>query len=125
MLTKRSVVAVILFSILTCGIYAIWWTYVTCTALQQQGGKKQIPPVLTTILMLFVSQIGGALLGLDADDNINAIKEAHNMQRTDNKVLWIILGVIIPIVTIALIQNEINNMIDTDMQRRAASAPEV
>ena len=118
MLTKRSVVSVILFSILTCGIYMLWWTYVTCTALQQQGEKKQIPPVLTTVMMIFISQVGGVLLALDADDNINAIKDKHGMLKTDNKVLWLILGIFIPIATVALIQHEINTMIDTDMQRR-------
>ncbi|MBQ8356947.1 MAG: DUF4234 domain-containing protein [Clostridia bacterium] len=112
MLTKRSVASVIVFSILTCGIYMLWWTYVTCTALQQQGHKTSIPPVLTVLLMLFVSGVGGALLGIDADDNINAIKAMHGMPLTDNKILWIILGIIIPIVSVALIQSEINNMID-------------
>ena len=118
MLTKRSIASVILFSILTCGIYMLWWTYVTCTALQEQGGKKQIPPVLTTVLMILFYKVGGVLLALDADDNVNAIKEKHGMTKTDNKVLWLILGIFVPIATVALIQYEINGMINTDMQRR-------
>ena len=113
MLEKRSVIAVILFSILTCGIYMVYWTYVTCTAMQQQGGKTGIPPIATTLLMLFVTPVGGALLGMDADDNLNAIKTKHGMPTTDNKVLWIVLGVLFPIVTVALIQYEINTMINT------------
>lgn len=113
MLTKRSIVAVIIFSLLTCGIYAIWWTYVTCDALQRQGQKTAIPPILTTLMMLFFSNVGGALLGIDADDNINAIKIKHGMPTADNKVLWLILGIFIPLVTIALVQYEINMMIDT------------
>lgn len=117
MLTKRSVLSVIVFSIITCGIYLIWWTYVTCTALQQQGRKTSIPPVLTTLMMLFFSNVGGALLGLDADDNINNIKRVHGMPTTDNKVLWVVLGIFIPIVTVALVQYEINNMIDTAQQQ--------
>ena len=117
MLTKRSVLGVIVFSILTCGIYLIWWTYVTCTALQQQGRRTSIPPVLTTLLMLFCSSVGGALLGLDADDNINSIKMSHGMAPIDNKVLWIVLGIFIPMATAALVQYEINNMIDTAQQR--------
>lgn len=112
MLTKRSVASVIVFSILSCGIYAVWWTYVTCTDMQTQGHKTSIPPVLTMLMMLFFSNIGGALLGLDADDNLNAIKAQHGMPQTDNKVLWILMGVLIPYVTIGLVQYEINNMID-------------
>ncbi len=113
MLTKRSVASVIIFSLLTCGIYMIWWTYVTCDALQRQGQKTSIPPILTTLMMLFFSNVGGALLGVDADDNINAIKARYGMPTTDNKILWLILGIFIPIVTVALVQYEINQMIDT------------
>ena len=112
MLTKRSVASVVLLTIITCGIYGVWWTWVTCKAMQEQGKITRIPPVLTVLMMLFYSGVGGALLGLDADDNLNAIKEMHGMPKTDNKVLWIILGVIIPIVVMALVQNEINQMID-------------
>ena len=69
--------------------------------------------LLTTLMMLFFTNLGGALLGLDADDNLNAIKASNGMPQVDNKVLWIVLGVLIPIVTVALVQYEINNMIDT------------
>lgn len=119
MLEKRSVADVVIFSILTCGIYAVWWAYVTCTALQQQGKKTSIPVILTTLMMLFCSSVGGLLLGLDADDNINAIKEMHGMPKSDNKLLWMLLGFFIPVVTIALVQYEINQMIDTAERARA------
>lgn len=112
MLEKRGVATVVVFSILTCGIYAAWWTYVTCQALQQQGKKTSIPVILTTLMMLFYSSVGGLLLGMDADDNINAIKEMHGMPKADNKILWMLLGFFIPVVTIALVQSEINSMID-------------
>ncbi|MBQ9097996.1 MAG: DUF4234 domain-containing protein [Clostridia bacterium] len=119
MLKNRSVISVVLFSILTCGIYMIWWTYVTCTDLQTHGRKTSVPPVLTTLMMLFFSSVGGALLGFDADENINSIKAQNGMPQTDNKVLWLILGIFIPIVTVALVQYEINNMIAM-AQRNAA-----
>ena len=113
MLTKRGVASVVLLTIITCGIYGVWWTWVTCNAMQNQGGKKDIPPILTLLMMLFYSGVGGALLALDADDNLNAIKAAHGMPQANNKVLWVVLGAIIPVVTVALVQHEINEMIDT------------
>lgn len=119
MLEKRSVATVVIFSLLTCGIYMVYWTYVTCQALQQQGKKTALPVILTTLMMLFYSSIGGVLLAIDADDNINAIKIAHGMPGADNKILWILLGIFIPIVTVALVQNEINSMIDTAERARA------
>jgi nitrate reductase NapE component len=111
MLTQRSIWKVVVFSIITFGIYMVWWTYVTTVALQEHGGNKTIPPILTTLLMFFASSAGGALLGFDADTNINEIKKLRGMQTTDNKVLWIVLGVIFPVVTVALVQNEINGLV--------------
>lgn len=114
MIQKRSVLSVILLSIVTCGIYMVWWTYVTCSALQREGGKTSIPPVVTTLLMLFTG-FGGILLGIDADDNVNAIKAARGMYTTDNKVLWIVLGFFFPIVTVGLVQHEINQIVDNSI----------
>ena len=108
MLTKRSVATVVILSIVTCGIYSIWWTYVTLTALQAEGKNTSIPPIVTMLLILFVSSAGGALLGYDADVNINEIKKARGINTADNKILWIVLGVLMPVITIALVQNEIN-----------------
>lgn len=108
MLEKRSVVSVVVFSILTFGIYMVWWTHVTCTALQREGRVTSIPTVLTVLMMLFYSSIGGALLAIDADDNINAIKRMRGLPEASNKVLWLVVGIFVPIVTVALVQNEIN-----------------
>lgn len=110
MLTKRSVASVVILTIITCGIYGCWWAYVTLTALQAEGKNTSIPPIVTVLLLLFVGAAGGALLGYDADVNINEIKKARGLNTTDNKVLWIVLGVLIPVVSIALIQNEINGL---------------
>ena len=112
MLTKRSVVSVVIFSILTFGIYTVWWTHVTCNALQREGHQVAIPPVLTALMMLFYSSIGGVLLAIDADDNINAIKRMRGLPEASNKVLWLVVGIFVPIVTVALVQNEINTVLD-------------
>lgn len=110
MLTKRSVASVVILNIITCGIYGFWWTYVTLTALQAEGKITSLPPIATVLLLIFVSSAGGALLGYDADANINEIKKERGLNTTDNKILWIVLGVLIPVVTMALVQNEINGL---------------
>lgn len=107
---KRSIAAVVILYLITCGIYGVYWTYVVCTDLQKESGVSKIPPVGTTLLMLFVSAVGGALLGWDCNETINVIKERRGLPKTDNSVLWIVLGVLLPVVTVALVQNEINQM---------------
>lgn len=109
MLKERNVVTVILLSIVTCGIYSLYWTYVTMDALDKEGQASNMP-VIAQFLLLFV-YVGYILFGINADANVNAIKEKKGMPTTDNKVLWLILGFIFPIALIALIQSEINKLV--------------
>ena len=111
MLTKRSIAGVVILTIITFGIYGAWWTYVTLSALQNHTGKVPTPPILASLLFVFISSAGGTLLAYEADSSINFIKESRGSIPTDNKVLWIILGAIIPVVTVGLIQNEINKLL--------------
>ena len=108
MLKERSIGLVILFTILTCGIYSLYWCYVTMQALDQEGQHSNMPVIAQFLLVVFLGSIGFLILGINADDNINAIKESRGIATSDNKVLWMILGFLLPIVQIALIQNEIN-----------------
>lgn len=108
MLKERSIGLVILFTILTCGIYSLYWCYVTMQALDQEGQHSNMPVIAQFLLVFFLGSIGFLILGINADDNINAIKESRGIATSDNKVLWMILGFLLPIVQIALIQNEIN-----------------
>ncbi len=109
---KRSVAAVIILSIITCGIYMIYWTYVTCESLQKESGISKLPPILIMLLMLFVSPAGGALLGWDCNETVNIIKTKKGLPTKDNSVLWIVLGAIIGIVTVGLVQYEVNQLLD-------------
>ncbi len=108
---KRSVAAVVILSLITCGIYGIYWTYVVTRDLQEASGvQSRLSPALLTVLMAFASSAGGALLGYDCDATINALKIQRGSRANDNLVLWVVLGAFLPIVTTALIQNEINNL---------------
>lgn len=107
---KRSVAAVVILNIITCGIYGVYWAYVMCRDLQQESGVSKIPPVATTLLLLFVSPAGGALLGYDCNETVNAVKEQRGVPKADNLILWLLLGVFIPVVTMALVQYEVNNL---------------
>ena len=82
-MTKRSVATVIILTIVTCGIYGWYWMYTTSNELQKESGQSQLSPM--------------AIL-LNARRGITS----------DNNVLYIILGLFIPIVLIGIVQNEIN-----------------
>ncbi len=108
MLKNRSVAVVIILSIVTCGIYSLYWLWTTIDALDKEGQASNMSAIVQFILMFFY--VGFILFAINADANINAIKAKKGMPTTDNKVLYIILGIIFPIVLVALVQNEINKL---------------
>lgn len=111
MLTKRSVAGVVILTIITFGIYGAWWTHVTLTALEKESDNVSTPPILAAILFFLVGSAGATLLSYEADTKINLINTSRGIVSTDNKILWIVLGALIPIVSVALIQSEINKLV--------------
>ena len=107
---NRNIVTVIIFSLITCGIYGLYWLWVTNEALVAEGGHCTVPSIGLLLLALFVGPVGYLLFAMDADANINEAKAKMGIPTTDNKALWMILGFIFPIVAIALIQYEINKI---------------
>lgn len=108
-MTQRSVATVVILTIITCGIYGYYWVYVTANELQQKAGQSNVPPVLSLLLAIFFPSAGYALFGFDSAKCIDSI-HANQGFKTDNQVLYIILGILIPVVLIGIVQNEINNI---------------
>lgn len=110
-MTYRSVATVIILTIVTCGIYGLYWLYVTADGLENYGRTGSISPAVQLVLAIFISIAGFVLFGIAANDNLNSIRAQRSLMPVDNKVVYIILGVFIPIVLIGLVQNEINKMV--------------
>lgn len=111
MLKNRDVVTTIILCIVTCGIYAFYWVYVTAQAIEQESDKHDIPAILVLILSIFVGSVGFALFGYSANAGLNAIRAKRGEQEQDNLVAYIILGFFLPIVVIGMVQSEINKLV--------------
>lgn len=111
MLKNRSIVVVIILSLVTCGIYGLYWIYATAQELENEGKSGSgMSPVVLLIVCLFFPYIGYLLFGMAADQNLNNIRMQRGIPTVDNKTLYMILGFIIPIVLVCLVQNEINKL---------------
>lgn len=112
---NRSVATVIILTIVTCGIYALYWVYTTAAALEEEGRTGGLSAGVQLVLTLFFGSVGYALFGYYADNNLNAIRARRGMPASDNKVLYIILGIFLPIVLIGIVQNDINKLTENKM----------
>ncbi len=112
MLKNRNLAHVIIFSIITLGIYGIYWNWVTLNALEEEGQSSQISPTLVFFLCLFGGYIGYALFGYTANTNMNAIRAKKGLPAVDNGALWIVFGLVFPLVFVFLLQLAINEVAD-------------
>lgn len=109
-MTKRSVATVIILSFVTCGIYALYWLYVTAQELENEGQTGSVSPTVQLVLTIFLGVVGYIMFGIAADANLNSARAKRGLPMNDNKVVYILLGLFIPIVLIGLVQSEINKL---------------
>lgn len=107
---KRSVAAVVVLTIITFGIYGIYWGYVTARDLQKESGEEKIPLTVLLVLLILSSNAGGALLGYDCYHTLNVLQARNEKPQSNDLTLWLILGGLIPVITMAFIQNEVNRL---------------
>ena len=104
-MTKRSVITVIILSLVTCGIYSLYWTYVTA---EELNAKDNTEAPLTNFIVAFLLgwiTCGIYLLYWDYKFYVKADKALG----TENWIVNFILSIFgFGIVSQALIQDSIN-----------------
>ena len=89
----RNPVVVILLSIVTCGIYYIFWLYTAMDDLNKAAGREIINPVLFTVLSIFCSPLIYYVF-YTVDKNLGEISRNEGTNYKENFILWLILTVI-------------------------------
>ncbi|MBR3629233.1 MAG: DUF4234 domain-containing protein [Oscillospiraceae bacterium] len=101
---------VVILSIVTCGIYAIIWYWNAINELYKAGGKSvgNLEPLVQ--FLLFFVYVGGIFFAINANDNLNAVRVQKGQAEVDNKVLYIVLALLCPIIMVYLVQDEMNKL---------------
>lgn len=110
MFKNRSVALVIILTIVTCGIYSLVWYWQVISELYKAGGKSigNLEPVIQFILLFFY--VGEIFFAINAADNLNEVRAQRGLPQKDDKVLYVVFSLLCPIVTMALVQNEMNQL---------------
>lgn len=114
MVQKRNIVTCIILSLVTCGIYGLYWfvciTDDTNAIIDDPNGTSGIMAVILTIV---TCGFYGWYWAYKCGEKIDAAKANRGIPSSNSGILYIILFALTGgIVTYALIQNELNKLAD-------------
>ena len=107
---NRNIVTAILLTLITCGIYGIYWV-ITMTRDAISVKDPSDSAILEIVLMLFLPFLGFFLTEKKFAEGCAARNIAHQ----DNSVLYLILGLLgLGIVNYCMLQNDLNKLATPD-----------
>ncbi len=112
MIQKRDIAICIILSIVTCGIYGLYW--LSCladdvnTVSENPGDTSGIVVVLLSIVTCNIYQIYWMYR---AGDKIDVARQRHGLPSQNNGIVYLLLTLFgFSIIAWALLQNELNAM---------------
>ena len=102
---ERNILVCILLSVVTCGIYGIYWIVM----MTKEAVSVKDPAdgaILEILLMLFIPFVGLYMV----EKKFSEGRAAKGGELKDNSVMYLILGLIFPIAALCMIQNDLNKL---------------
>lgn len=108
---SRNIVTAIILTIVTCGIYGIYWAI--CMAREAVSVKDPSDSgMLEIVLFLFLPFLGFFL----AEQKLSAGCAEKGIEHKDNSVLYLILGLIgLGIINYCMMQSDLNKIAETNV----------
>lgn len=109
---QRNLALCIILSIITCGIYGLYWIYTMTEDVNRLSGNPNATSGGIVILLGIVTC--GIYIWYwlyKQGDTLDQIKTQRGVPSSNSGILYLILGIVgLSIVSYALIQNELNNL---------------
>ena len=108
---QRNVGVCILLSVITCGLYGLYWFVRLCDDVNVLSGDYKTSGGIACLLSVVTCGIYGLYTMYTWGDRIDDVTESRGMARKSNAIVYLILGIFgFGIISYALCQNEINNL---------------
>lgn len=115
---KRDPVMVLVFGILTCGIYALYWVYKTSSEVKDALGRDDVNPALDTVLSLITCYLWFIYLAYRYPQLILQLQEKAGLPRNDISLISLILSIVgLGPISFFMIQSELNRVWDAAERR--------
>ncbi|MFF2481059.1 DUF4234 domain-containing protein [Paenibacillus sp. NPDC058071] len=113
MVSQRSIALAIVLSLITFGIYGIYWFIVLTNEVGRLSGDREFTGGKHFLLTLITCGIWGFIWAYQIGQRVAGAQYNRGMRVNDNSVLYLILQFFgLGIVTYALVQSDVNNMAD-------------
>ena len=121
---KRSPAWVLVLSIITCGVYYLYWVYATSKDIDEFLGETDIPPIVHVLLFLVTGSLYGYFWDYIIGQKTVKMQRKVGLPEKDNTILCIILdilgagpiaglGIIVPLIQ----QGSLNEVYDAAATR--------
>lgn len=111
-LNQRNIVLAIILTLVTCGIYGIYWFIVLTDEVGSLSGDPSFTGVKHFLLTLVTCGIWSFIWAYQVGQHMAVAQRHRGLMATDNSVLYVILNLFgLSIVTYAMVQNDVNNLV--------------
>lgn len=108
---ERNIAVCIILSIVTCGIYGLYWLYAMANDINELTGDNSASGAMVLVLSIITCSIYLWYWLYQAGKKIDAVKCARGQMSDNSGVLYLILAILgLSIVSYCLIQNELNHL---------------
>ena len=125
MIKERNVVTAILLSLVTCGLYGIYWFVSITDDMKTASGDETLPSGVTAFLLTLVTcGIYGFYWIYKMAKAEMMMKSKYGLPVKDNVILYVILQVLgLGIVNYCLMQSELNTVATMGTQTNSMQQP--
>ncbi len=110
---NRNLAMYIVLSIVTCGLFGIYWFIVVTDDVKSIVNDNQTPSGVAFLLTLVTCGIYGFFWAYKMGEKIDYMKSMNGMPSGNSSILFLILQIFgLQIVNLALIQDSVNKFVD-------------
>ena len=115
MVTKRSIGVAILLTIVTCGLYGIYWMYALTEDVRVLSGDESFSGMKSILLTLVTCGIYTWFWMYLLGRNIAKAQHAKGALVKDNALLYVILSIFgLGIINYCIAQSDVNELAETE-----------
>ncbi|MCL2499328.1 MAG: DUF4234 domain-containing protein [Defluviitaleaceae bacterium] len=120
---RRGVAAAIVFTVITCGIYGIYWLYQILTA-QYHLNRRPSSAGMDIVLSIITCNIYTIYLMYKMGKMESEAYRNYGMYPKDDAILYLILGIFgFSIISYAIIQSNMNALVDSGKEYNPPPPP--